>query len=1027
MAISTTDFWKLACQGRLFTPEDCQRLGAGFAGQAGSQTDGAALAEWLIQRKELSRYQAKVLLAGRAGPFLFGEYKMLDRVESGPLKGLFRAVHLPTKQPVALHFLSGADTDPAALSRLAQRVAAAAKLRHVHIWTCHTLVDQGAYKFVVVADAVGQSLEALLSGQKALPPVEGCRIGRQIAQGLAHLHAAGLTHGDLRPANVWLDAAGNVKVLHVPFVNEPIPPSKLPADRLTLAADYLAPELTKENKAADSSADVYALGCLLYQMLSGRVPFAGGEPRQKQQRHAAEQPAPLDKVNTNVPRTLAAIVETMLAKDAKARWPNAAKVVEALSPYVPAAKARLPEESATAESRAFDAWMKQSRPAAPGAASTAAVAVAAIASGPNSVPPAHPAAPTAQPAIAVAQPALVQPVRPVGQPAVAVAAVPTPIGQPVAMAQPAAVAAYPAMAQPGYAPPAFVQPVAPAFGVPDVAVPTIGVAAERRAMRKRQGSSMGILAALGLILILGGIGGYLLWPTLAGDGNQPAKGATKQPGTATAAVSPGKSPGEKKPAKINLSNDPPADPNAEKLLAVDEPVWQSPTKGQPLDLKYLPPGTQVYIALRPAEILKHPEGPKVIEGLGPLGNLAFEALKTVPGLVVENVEQVVFGLGEGGPHSPPAVSMQIRTVGAFDETELQGSIGEPAKVAGHSVYPHENGSYIVPGDGQGKLLVFVPINAPDALKEYVAAVKKAPIRLKEVEVLLRTSDADRHLSVLLSPAFLLDDAAESVFAGPAAKLKDPFDGFLVDSAGKLPKACLFSAHLTENDLFVELRVHGTPDDEPLVLAQGYRDRVRDFKRGFKDYLATFNPHDYGKKVLTYFPDMLEQVGVYTVAAADEKQAVVRCYLPVVAAHNLALASQLAVLESGEASVATTAVAAAPAGPKTLAEKLKLKISLGFPRNTLEKCMEMFGEEIGAKVVILGSDLQLEGITKNQSFGLDEKDKPAFEILKSVMLKANPADKLIYVIKKEGDEEILQITTRAAAEKRGDTVPDELKK
>jgi hypothetical protein len=92
---------------------------------------------------------------------------------------------------------------------------------------------------------------------------------------------------------------------------------------------------------------------------------------------------------------------------------------------------------------------------------------------------------------------------------------------------------------------------------------------------------------------------------------------------------------------------------------------------------------------------------------------------------------------------------------------------------------------------------------------------------------------------------------------------------------------------------------------------------------------------------------------------------------------------------------------------------------------LETSLALLQEEIGAKIVIVGGDLQLEGITKNQSFGIDEKDKPAFEVLKGVLLKANPLGKLVYVIVKEGNEESLKITTRAAAEKRKETIPPEL--
>jgi hypothetical protein len=195
------------------------------------------------------------------------------------------------------------------------------------------------------------------------------------------------------------------------------------------------------------------------------------------------------------------------------------------------------------------------------------------------------------------------------------------------------------------------------------------------------------------------------------------------------------------------------------------------------------------------------------------------------------------------------------------------------------------------------------------------------------------------------------------------------------------------------------------------------------------YVRDLHLSDYSKTVLLDLDDRLQVLGQYTRPGTDDKQVVLRGYLPSLAAHNLALGTHLALLETPGVASARPGAAAAPAAerPLTVAEKLKKKISLSFPRNTLEKSMEMLGEEVGVPIVIMGSDLQLDGITKNQSFGLDERDKPADEILRKIMLQANPAGKLIYVIKpkEEGGEDVLHITTRAAAAKRGDTLPPEL--
>ena len=186
---------------------------------------------------------------------------------------------------------------------------------------------------------------------------------------------------------------------------------------------------------------------------------------------------------------------------------------------------------------------------------------------------------------------------------------------------------------------------------------------------------------------------------------------------------------------------------------------------------------------------------------------------------------------------------------------------------------------------------------------------------------------------------------------------------------------------------------------------------------------------YSKDVLLNFTDMVRTIPDMTRVGVAEKQVVARTYLPMKAAHNLALSTYLCLLENSKIAGAGGAVAmasAAPSQPQTIPEKLQKKITLAFPRNTLEMSMKMMADEIGVPITIIGGDLQLEGITKNQSFGLDEKDKPAVEIFAKILKQANPDGKLIYIFKpgESGSEEIF-LTTRAAADKRGDKVPPEL--
>ena len=188
MSVSPTVFWQLTQDSRLLAPEQCRQLAADFAqGSNPTKEDSgsaAAVAEWLIGRNILSRYQATILLAGRAGPFQYGDYKVYDRVEKGRLEGKFRAVHAPTGHPVMLSFLSGPLADPQHWAAAAGHVLSGAAIHSPHVQRFFEPVDVQVFKFVVSEDMRGQSLEERLAGNR-FPPAEACRIVRQLALGLA--------------------------------------------------------------------------------------------------------------------------------------------------------------------------------------------------------------------------------------------------------------------------------------------------------------------------------------------------------------------------------------------------------------------------------------------------------------------------------------------------------------------------------------------------------------------------------------------------------------------------------------------------------------------------------------------------------------------------------------------------------------------------------------------------------------------------------------------------------------------------
>ncbi len=374
MTVGIGEFWKLAQASRLFSADDCQQLEVAFAQVRGASTTGNAgtLAEWLVANGTLSRFQAQTLLAGRPGPFLYGDYCVYDRIRSkeGRLAGLFRAVHAPPRHPVLLYFfpkeIAGSpEWWPAAV----QQTAWACWTGHPYVSECYQLLELGRVKLVAIEGLTGFALTTPLAGNVRLAPHDACRIARQAALGLARLHQLGQIHNAIQPENIWLGEDGVAKLLQIPLAPEPLRGSAPidwnqpdPNGKLLLLADYAAPELNQPGRPPDVATDLYALGATLFEMLTGWPPFAGGDLSTKRSRHAMEPQPSLEPFG--VPQPLAQVVGYLLAKDPAHRYQQAAQVADALAYFVdPTALQAAPTPPPTLA--AFDFWLQQ-QPRVPG-------------------------------------------------------------------------------------------------------------------------------------------------------------------------------------------------------------------------------------------------------------------------------------------------------------------------------------------------------------------------------------------------------------------------------------------------------------------------------------------------------------------------------------------------------------------------------------------------------------------------------------------------------------------------------------
>jgi hypothetical protein len=215
--------------------------------------------------------------------------------------------------------------------RFLPEARAAAALEHDHIVPIFHVGEERGAPFIVMPFLKGEPLDRRLQRDEALPIPEVLRIGREIAQGLAAAHAAGLIHRDIKPANIWLEAPkGRVKILDFGLARATSQEVGLTQQGAIVGTPtYMAPEQGR-GETVDARCDLWALGVLLYRLCTGKLPFHGTDPVATLVAVAMDDPAPPAQANPEVPAGLSDLVMKLLAKDRARRLGSAQEVVEAL-------------------------------------------------------------------------------------------------------------------------------------------------------------------------------------------------------------------------------------------------------------------------------------------------------------------------------------------------------------------------------------------------------------------------------------------------------------------------------------------------------------------------------------------------------------------------------------------------------------------------------------------------------------------------------------------------------------------------
>jgi TolB-like protein/Tfp pilus assembly protein PilF len=266
-----------------------------------------------------------------------GPYEIVAPLGAGGMGEVYRARDTRLERDVALkvihpHFVTDADR----LSRFEQEARAAARLDHPNILVVHDIGSHEGSPYIVSELLEGQSLREQLGA--ALPPRKAVDIALQIAHGLAAAHEKGIVHRDLKPENVFVTKDGRIKILDfgVAKLTQPASGGALDTEATTAAATepgvvlgtvgYMSPEQV-QGRPLDARSDLFSLGVVLYEMLSGKRPFHRGTAPETLTAILREEPPDLSETNKNIPPALERIVRHCLEKEPDRRFQSARDAV----------------------------------------------------------------------------------------------------------------------------------------------------------------------------------------------------------------------------------------------------------------------------------------------------------------------------------------------------------------------------------------------------------------------------------------------------------------------------------------------------------------------------------------------------------------------------------------------------------------------------------------------------------------------------------------------------------------------------
>ncbi len=320
-----TLFGRMALEQRLCTESELQRCQEEQRNRAAENP--ATLEELMLEYGFVTKTQAERLDASieesREAHRRIPGYKVLGKLGSGAMAVVYKARQLSLDRTVAVKILPRRYTEKADyIERFFKEGRLAAKLNHNNIVQAIDVGEAGGLYYFVMEYVEGRTLYDDLSKGKVFSEKEALEIVIQLANALAHAHAHGMIHRDVKPKNIMINTEQVVKLADMGLarMTSDVEAAKSEKGKAFGTPYYIAPEQIRGDVNIDGRADIYSLGATFYHMVTGRVPFEASSPSEVMRMHLKEPLTPPDHINISLTAGISEVIEVMMAKRRSDRY-----------------------------------------------------------------------------------------------------------------------------------------------------------------------------------------------------------------------------------------------------------------------------------------------------------------------------------------------------------------------------------------------------------------------------------------------------------------------------------------------------------------------------------------------------------------------------------------------------------------------------------------------------------------------------------------------------------------------------------